>query len=402
MAFSWEPIHITYRVIGRMHTFCTADLNVAIAYADRAEAAAQMVIVGRQLSAWNMHVFITAYDRLGPDLKLLRKDLADGAWMTVTYDLGGTPRHRAEVTLKDFVGRLPKLDPGVAAIAFERFAAARLLNYYRPSDPTPEPPTPAYRSWNDYLVRTTRAERLNWCARKARAANEQRLLSDAPVIALTGEDVWNVMLKARGLCAYCGSLAVERKPYDPVLRHRTPWAPIGRRVGTLGHAQARFYGGGNDTENLRWSCLWCNVWPSERRPSALDHGAFYPNESGKAVAVETMMPSISVRRFPINGHQRRIVRDFYIEETPIERHEFGELLSGGQWMREDPIEIRGRRLRKFGAAVRWLQSLPPEDRDGAIQEMQAFVEVENGVDDELLPDHEYPCATVMWREMFGD
>ena len=41
-------------------------------------------------------------------------------------------------------------------------------------------------------------------------------------------------------------------------------------------ARARFNGGSNAPGNLTWACLWCNTWPSERRPGATDHGGIQP------------------------------------------------------------------------------------------------------------------------------
>ncbi|WP_443049285.1 hypothetical protein [Streptomyces sp. NBC_00316] len=35
-------------------------------------------------------------------------------------------------------------------------------------------------------------------------------------------------------------------------------------------------GGPNTNDNLRWSCHWCNTWPSERIPGAKDQGAIQP------------------------------------------------------------------------------------------------------------------------------
>ena len=55
------------------------------------------------------------------------------------------------------------------------------------------------------------------------------------------------------------------------------WAQVGRRIGSLEHVRWRFGGGGNDLTNLAWACLWCNTWPSERRPMATDHGGYHPD-----------------------------------------------------------------------------------------------------------------------------
>jgi len=130
-------------------------------------------------------------------------------------------------------------------------------------------PLPAYSSWEDYLARTTPAERRRWCASKATKANSFRLMSGYPEVKVSADDVVAVLLGARGRCAYCGSLAVERCPQGP-------WGHIGRRIGSLGHRVARFNGGPNTPENLAWCCMWCNTWPEERVMGATDHGGYFP------------------------------------------------------------------------------------------------------------------------------
>jgi hypothetical protein len=189
------------------------------------------------------------------------------------------PHHpRSEVTFGDFLDRLPDLDPASAGKALARMHGPS-PHHLLPGAPTPEPPPPLFASWADYLARTTEAERLDWCYQKAKKANKERLLSSAPKIRITREDVWNVMARARGRCVHCGSLAVEKKPYDPIARRHLPWAPVGRRIGSLGHHKARFFDGGNEPGNLVWSCNWCNTWPSERRSEATDHGGFDPKDN---------------------------------------------------------------------------------------------------------------------------
>jgi hypothetical protein len=131
----------------------------------------------------------------------------------------------------------------------------------------------------DYLQRTTRSERMVRCYAAAKKANRKRLLSGAPNNRLSGADVWNVIEAARGRCAHCGSLAVESRP-SSLTGAPIAWAQVGRRIGSLEHVHWRFGGGDNDLSNLAWACLWCNTWPSERRPHALDHGGFYPSERG--------------------------------------------------------------------------------------------------------------------------
>jgi hypothetical protein len=81
-----------------------------------------------------------------------------------------------------------------------------------------------------------------------------------------------------------------------VLRERTPWAPVGRRIGTLGHKLSRFHAGGNHPDNLCWACMWCNTWVSERTMGALDHGGLYPPEDGEIPVDALIAPSRKPRR----------------------------------------------------------------------------------------------------------
>lgn len=97
-------------------------------------------------------------------------------------------------------------------------------------------------------------------------------MSGVPLTKVTVEDVLAVLTAAEGRCVHCGSLAVERRP-SRADGGPLPWAPVGRRIGSLGHIVGRFHGGANTLDNLAWSCLWCNTWQSERTPGATDHGA---------------------------------------------------------------------------------------------------------------------------------
>jgi hypothetical protein len=97
-------------------------------------------------------------------------------------------------------------------------------------------------------------------------------MSGRPASTITTAAVWDVLDKAEGRCAHCGSLAVEGRPSGADGRP-VEWAQVGRRIGSLGHLVAVFDGGNNDPANLYWCCLWCNTWQSERRPGAIDHGA---------------------------------------------------------------------------------------------------------------------------------
>jgi hypothetical protein len=149
------------------------------------------------------------------------------------------------------------------------------MSWQLPGARTAEPPTPVYASWTNFLERSGEAERTARCRAIAKRANRKRLLSQAPRVVLTPDDVWFVLARTEGRCIHCRSLAVENRPSDergaPIA-----WAQIGRRIGSLDHLESRFDGGDNDASNLAWACLWCNTWPSERRPFALDHGGYYP------------------------------------------------------------------------------------------------------------------------------
>ncbi len=97
-------------------------------------------------------------------------------------------------------------------------------------------------------------------------------MSEAPERRLTAADVWQIVEAAQGRCHYCGSLCLERLPYDPKTKARLPWGHVGRRIGSLNHIKPRVLGGTNAPSNLAWSCLWCNTWTCERTEGAADHG----------------------------------------------------------------------------------------------------------------------------------
>ena len=179
----------------------------------------------------------------------------------------GTARAEREVpTLNELRAAVSSLPPAQA-----RKIVARVTP--RPAVPPPssgEPPPVVYTSWEDYLARTTPAERRRWCAAKAAKANSFRLMSGRPETTISADDVLAVLERAHGRCAYCGSLAVERRPPGP-------WGNVGRRIGSLGHRVARFNGGPNTPANLAWCCMWCNTWPEERIEGATDHGGYFPS-----------------------------------------------------------------------------------------------------------------------------
>jgi hypothetical protein len=136
-------------------------------------------------------------------------------------------------------------------------------------------PTPAYMTWDEYLGRTTETERLAWCARKAKVANRYPGRPGRGGGRVSADQVWAIMSAAKGRCCYCGSLAVEGRPSNPATGGPAPWAPVGRRIGSLEHVDQQAGDARNAPANLAWACLWCNTWNAqdERTPGALDHGA---------------------------------------------------------------------------------------------------------------------------------
>lgn len=140
--------------------------------------------------------------------------------------------------------------------------------------PTTAPPR--YRNWEHYLAATTPAERRAMCATRVKKANAPRLMSDAPERRLTAGDVWQIVEAAGGRCHYCGSLCLEKLPYDPETQKKLPWGHVGRRIGSLNHLTPRAVGGTNDAANLAWSCLWRSTWTCERTAGAADHGGLQP------------------------------------------------------------------------------------------------------------------------------
>jgi hypothetical protein len=134
-------------------------------------------------------------------------------------------------------------------------------------------PPPRFPTYDAYRAATPLREVRIWCGRKAKRANRARLLSGAPAGRISTSDVYDILHAAQGRCSYCGSLAVEGAPVDPATGKTLPWGHVGRRIGGLDHVVPRINGGLNAVANLCWCCHWCNTWPGERTPGALDHGA---------------------------------------------------------------------------------------------------------------------------------
>jgi len=173
-------------------------------------------------------------------------------------------------------------------------------------------PPPLYASWSDYLSRTSNIDRMKRCHAASKRANRvhrcqlrrkyalKELLLETLRIAiktpcahcgsppggtctgevrLKGSDIWGLIESAEGRCCYCNSLAIESRPSNPSSGAPLPWANVGRRIGSLEHVDPYSIDGRiNELSNLAWSCLWCNTWPKERRPNALDHGGHYPTD----------------------------------------------------------------------------------------------------------------------------
>lgn len=135
----------------------------------------------------------------------------------------------------------------------------------------PSVPEPQYHSFAEFQENVPKAIVRNWCQQKARNANRFRLMSGEPHLKITPEDILGLLLRAEGRCYYCGSLCVEKSPH--LGRKPMPWGLVGRRIGSIEHLKGRASGGDNDLDNLRWCCLWCNTWKTERIPGATDHGA---------------------------------------------------------------------------------------------------------------------------------
>lgn len=138
-------------------------------------------------------------------------------------------------------------------------------------------PEPLYTSFDDFLEKISRTDIRKWCQSKARKANRSRLLSGPPKYKVTADLVLEVLFKARGRCYYCGSLCVEKAP--TVNGKPTPWAHVGRRIGSLTHLVRRVDGGDNTIDNLQWCCHWCNTWPDQRIFGATDHGGIQSIDS---------------------------------------------------------------------------------------------------------------------------
>jgi hypothetical protein len=173
-------------------------------------------------------------------------------------------------TLDDVRALCLTLPPGP-----ERSRWERLLQPREHPETGPPPPPARFTSWEAYLSGTTPTERRLWCATKAKRANRPRLMSGSPDVRVTTATVVAILEAAQGRCRFCHSLAVEGRP-STMTGQPLSWESVGRRIGSLDHLTSRDSGGSNAPKNLAWSCLWCNTWPEERRPGAIDHGGVQP------------------------------------------------------------------------------------------------------------------------------
>jgi hypothetical protein len=218
--------------------------------------------------------------------------------------LGGTAPRRGELALAMYLRwhqahedaqfrvtahqgrRGPTAEESLSFAAGLHAAEARdLLGRARPAPPSPsddgvrrpstDPGAPVYLSWEDFLAQTRAAEVMAWCRAKAKKANGRRLMSGESAGQINAQDVWDIMAAGHGTCAYCGSLAVQKRP-STTTGQPLPWEDAGRRIGSLSHIVSRFDGGTNMPDNLCWSCLWCNTDRSEGRLGATDHGGIQP------------------------------------------------------------------------------------------------------------------------------
>jgi hypothetical protein len=180
----------------------------------------------------------------------------------------------------------------------------------------PEPP-PVYRSFADWLKRTTEKEGKKWFQSKARTSNWEHY------DGVRWQDVWRVCKAARGQCVYCGSLAVERKP-------KGPCEHIGRRIGTLEHLD----GGG-----LAWSCYLCNSNSVWRRWRATDCGGLpqklrWPTIPYPRLELMPLGPDPEDGELVLRSDGSLSFPDYLADGTPADP-DTGELLDDYSWEEDD-------------------------------------------------------------------
>jgi len=125
------------------------------------------------------------------------------------------------------VPTLPELLEALSALQPEQAAAILARAVPAPLSPPPQSgasPIPWFASWADFIAQTTPAERRPWCTRKAKKANGTRLMSGSPSDKISADDVWQVLVAARG--AVC-LLRLTRSGESAI--------PAGRRTRALGY-----------------------------------------------------------------------------------------------------------------------------------------------------------------------
>lgn len=124
---------------------------------------------------------------------------------------GGSNRAE-QVIAAQLTARLADLPAGGS------FAGRKITVSPAPGAPPPDPggaPRPKFTSWAAYLDATPGRVIREWCARKAKVADRERLMSGRPAVRLVVTDVLDRLVAARGRCCHCGSLAVEGRPSGP-------------------------------------------------------------------------------------------------------------------------------------------------------------------------------------------
>jgi hypothetical protein len=85
----------------------------------------------------------------------------------------------------------------------------------------------------------------------------------------------------------------------------------------------------------------------------------------------------------LTPEQRRRVRDLFVTQTPI--YEDGEQV--GCWVApffDEGVEIRGHWLGSYSVAMKWLKSLPPEEREAVIAEIESEAELLNDTEPDIF------------------
>lgn len=200
-------------------------------------------------------------------------------------------------------------------------------------------------------------------------AEERRLIH--------ADEVWHfpsppraVLIEIRALCVYCH----EAKDYGNLLLRIRSGVAAARLAGIVQEHYCKING-----------CT-AEEFSSDYK-SALEIKDKLEKLYGYNCAVEVdygkWTPSSRPPKLPrLTPRQRQIVRALYKGEAPVELDRDDDPIGGGSWERDDPIVVRNRQLNGFGVAVKFLQSLPLEEREAVIEEMKQYVENEDDYDDD--------------------